>query len=57
MNQDEYKDYLGSRDYISNTRIRPDDEDFFDWIMSPDADMSKTPEGRAIITAIQNLHD
>jgi hypothetical protein len=51
----DYEDYLKESDYISNTRIRPDDMDIFEWLSSEDADMSKTPEGRQIIAALQSL--
>jgi hypothetical protein len=52
-----YKEYLKKKDYISNTRLRPDDVDIFEWLSAKDADMSKTPEGRQIIAALQSLDD
>jgi hypothetical protein len=51
----DYEEYLKKSDYISNTRIRPDDMDIFEWLSSNDADMSKTSEGRQIIAALQSL--
>jgi hypothetical protein len=53
----DYKEYLKKSDYISNTRIRPDNIDFFDWLSSEDADMSKTPEGRQLIAALHAIND
>jgi hypothetical protein len=53
----DYEDYLKKKDYIGNTRIRPDNMDFFEWLLSEDADMSKTPEGRQLIAALQSIND
>jgi hypothetical protein len=57
LTDEDYEEYLKKREYISNTRIRPDTMDFFDWLLSEDADMSKTPEGRQFITALQSIND
>jgi hypothetical protein len=53
----DYQEYLKRKDHISNTRLRPDDQDIFDVLLSEEADMSKTPEGRQTIAAIQSLDD
>jgi hypothetical protein len=53
----DYDEYLKKKDHISNTRIRPDDMDFLEWLSSEDADMNKTPEGRQLIAALQSLND
>ncbi|MDR3144931.1 MAG: hypothetical protein LBU21_01500 [Treponema sp.] len=54
---EDYEEYLKKKEYINNTRIRPDNMDFFDWLSSEDADMSKTPEGRQLIAALQSVND
>jgi hypothetical protein len=53
----DYEEYLRKKEYVSNTRIRPDDMNFFDWLSAKDADMSKTPEGRQLIAALQSIDD
>jgi hypothetical protein len=57
VSDEDYKEYLKKRDSISNTRMRPDTMGFFDWLSSEDADMSKTPEGRQLIAALQSIDD
>jgi hypothetical protein len=57
LTDEDYKEYLNKKDHISNTRMRPDTIDFFDWLSSEDADMSKTPEGRQLIAALQSVND
>jgi hypothetical protein len=54
---EDYEEYLNKKDHITNARIRPDGIDFFDWLSSEDADMSKTPEGRQLIEALQSVND
>ena len=53
ISQEAYDRYLKKKDVISNTRLRPDNEDFFDALLS--ADMAATPEGRKILDAIRKL--
>ena len=53
ISQEAYEKYLNRKDAISNTRLRPDDEDFFDALMS--VDMTATPEGREILDTIRKL--
>ena len=54
VSQEAYENYLNKKDTISNERIRPENETFFDAIMS--ADMTKTPEGREILNTIKNFN-
>ena len=54
ISQEAYEKYLQKKDVISNTRLRPDNEDFFDAIMS--VDMTATPEGREILDTIRKLN-
>ncbi|GHT86707.1 hypothetical protein FACS189491_03390 [Spirochaetia bacterium] len=53
----DYQEYLKKREHISNNRYRRDDEDIYDVLLSEEADMSRTPEGRQIIAALQSLDD
>ena len=53
ISQEAYEKYLSKKDIISNTRIRPENEDFFDALMS--VDMTATPEGREILDTIKKL--
>jgi hypothetical protein len=58
FNKEAYEAYLNRKEYIpSNTRIRPDDMNIFEWLSSVNADMDKTPEGRQIIAALQSIDD
>jgi hypothetical protein len=54
---EDYEEYLKKKDNIGNSRIRPDDMDFFDWLSSETGDMSKTPEGQRLIAALQSIDD
>ena len=53
IDQKAFDDYLKKNDTIHNERIRPDDENFFDAILS--VDMENDPEGKQIIEAIRAL--
>jgi len=53
ISQEAYERYLAKKGIVSNARLRPDNEDFFDAIMS--VDMTATPEGRDILDAIKRL--
>ena len=57
ITDEDYKEYLKKKDGIYNTRIRPDDMSFFDWLSSDAADMHKTPEGQRLIAALQSIND
>ena len=53
ISKEAYEKYLEKKGIISNTRLRPDDEDFFDALLS--VDMTATPEGRDILNTISKL--
>jgi len=53
INQDSYNEYLNKNNSISNERIRPDDQNFFDALMS--VDMKNDPDGKQIIEFIKAL--
>ena len=53
IDQDTYNDYLNKEDYISNERIRPDNQDFFDALLS--VDMKNDPDGKRVIEIIKAL--
>jgi hypothetical protein len=48
-----YNEYLDKNEYISNERIRPDDQIFFDALMS--VDMKNDPDGKRVIEIIKAL--
>jgi hypothetical protein len=52
-----YDDFLNDKNRYPtrDERIRPPDVSFLDAIMSPEADLTKTPEGRRVIEAIKAL--
>ena len=54
ISQEAYEKHLQKKDVISNTRLRSDNEDFFDALMS--VDMTATPEGREILSVISKLN-
>ena len=54
ISQEAYEKYLNKKDIISNTRLRPENEDFYDAMMS--VDMTATPEGREILETIRKLN-
>ena len=51
--QKSYKKYLAENDYPVNDRIRPNDENFFDALMS--VDMKNDPDGKRVIEIIKAL--
>jgi hypothetical protein len=53
IDQKSYNEYLEKKDFISNEGIRPDDQNFFDELMS--VDMKNDPDGRRIIEIIKAL--
>jgi len=53
IDQTNFNEYLEKKDSISNERIRPDDQNFFDALMS--VDMKKDPDGIRIIEIIKAL--
>ena len=54
ISQEAYDKYLQKNDTISNMRLRPEGETFFEAMMS--VDMTSTPEGRKILEAIKELN-
>ena len=54
VSQEAYDKYILKKNVISNTRLRPDNEDFFDALMS--VDMSATPDGREMLDSIRMLN-
>jgi hypothetical protein len=53
IDQNSYDEYLEKNDFISNERIRPDDQNFFDALLS--VDMKNDPDGKRIIKIIKAL--
>jgi len=53
ISQESYNEYLSKNDSISNERIRPDDQNFLDALMS--IDMNNDPDGKRIIEFIRAL--
>jgi len=53
FDQKNYNEYLGKKDSISNERIRPDDQNLFDALMS--VDMKNDPDGKRVIEIIKAL--
>jgi len=53
IDQKSYNEYFEKKDYISNERIRPDDQNFFDALMT--VDMKNDPDGKQIIEIIKAL--
>ena len=51
--QKSYNKYLNNDNGIINDRIRPDDENFFDALMS--VDMKNDPDGKKVIEIIKAL--
>jgi len=53
IEEEVFDEYLSKNDTINNERIRPDDENFFDALLT--VDMDNDPDGRRIIEAIRGL--
>ena len=53
FDQKSYSEYLKKKEYISNERIRPDDQNFFDALMS--VDMKNDSDGKRVIEIIKAL--
>ena len=54
ISQEAYKRYRQKKHTVSNSRLRADNEDFFDALLS--VDMTATPERRATLEAIRKLN-
>jgi len=53
ISQETYDQYLQKKDTVNNERIRPDDQNFFDALMS--IDMKNDPDGKRVIEIIKAL--
>jgi hypothetical protein len=53
IDQKSYNKYITKEDSISNERIRPDNQNFFDALLS--VDMKHDPDGKLIIESIKAL--
>jgi hypothetical protein len=53
ISEDVYEKYRQKQGSISNSRVRPENQTFFDAMMS--VDMNATPGGREILEAIKQL--
>jgi len=52
FSKETYQAYLEQKKSIINERLRGENETFFDAMLSEEADLTKTPEGREIIEFI-----
>ena len=50
-----YGKFLSEKKTIYNSRLRDDKETFFDAMLSKEADLKTTPEGKKIIQHIQSI--
>ena len=50
-----YKNFLNEKKSIYNSRLREDNETFFDAMLSKEADLRTTTEGKKIIQYIQSI--
>ena len=57
FNDTEYSRFLNEKTVIHNSRLRDDNETFFDAMLSKEADLRTTAEGRQIIKFIQAIGD
>ncbi|GHV86040.1 hypothetical protein AGMMS50230_16480 [Spirochaetia bacterium] len=53
ITQEDYNEYLSKKSAINNERIRPDDQSFFDALMT--VDMKNDPDGKRAIEIIREL--
>jgi hypothetical protein len=53
IDQQSYNEYLKKQDSISNERIRPDNQNFFDALLT--VDMKNDPDGKRVIEIIKAL--
>jgi hypothetical protein len=50
-----YSKFLNEKHTVYNSRLRADNETFFDAMLSKEADLRTTPEGEKIIQFIQSI--
>jgi hypothetical protein len=55
FNDESYAMFLNEKKAIYNSRLRDDNETFFDAMLSKEADLRTTPEGEKIIQFIQSI--
>ena len=55
FNDEYYTKFLNEKKAIYNSRLRGDNETFFDAMLSKEADLRTTPEGEKIIQFIQSI--
>jgi hypothetical protein len=55
FDDDSYSRFLNEKRIIYNSRLRDDNETFFDAMLSKEADLRTTQEGEKIIQFIQSI--
>ena len=55
FNDEHYTKFLNEKKAIYNSRLRDDNETFFDAMLSKEADLRTTPEGEKMIQFIQSI--
>jgi len=55
FDEESYSRFLNNKKTIYNSRLRDDNETFFDAMLSKEADLRSTPEGEKIIKYIQSI--
>ena len=56
FSEESYQAYLEQRKPLINERLRGENETFFDAMLSEEADLSKSPEGRQILEFIESYN-
>jgi hypothetical protein len=52
---EQYQQFIETKDYLDNERIRGDGQPFFEVLMTEEGDMSKTEEGQRLIELLKGL--
>jgi len=50
-----YTEYANSMEYSHNSRMRPDNQDIFDWLMEDKESMEKGAIGETIVETLRSL--
>ena len=50
-----YREYANSLEYSHNSRMRPDNQDIFDWLMEDKESMEKGAIGETIVETLRSL--
>ncbi|MDR3001884.1 MAG: hypothetical protein LBU89_11545 [Fibromonadaceae bacterium] len=53
--RDGYEEYASGMEYSHNSRMRPDDQDIFDWLMEDKESMRKGAIGETIEETLRSL--